>query len=241
MTRDGGTTGLAERLVDWMAENRPGLDALMSQEGSRAIHEEFMLAESGELPDRATRVERARGASARAWMRHLGHALAAEWPGAAPGLADALERWMGADRERFEALLLEERAAAERRGASGDPQADARDAELAAWTRLFAEGIATISPADPDEPPPAFSLRVATWSRAQESRRRAVEDQAREAWGGGPPGSEQRMTAAPEADEVRVREAAAVWAHVRLLAEALEQALASPPREDDHGPEPGQG
>lgn len=228
-TTDDTTEGLAGRLVDWMADNRPGLDALMSQEGSRAIHEEFMLAESGELPDRATRVGRARGASARAWMRHLGHALAAEWPGAAPGLADGLERWMGTDRERFEALMLEEQAAAERRGASGDPEADARDAELAAWTRLFAEGVATLSPADPSEPPPAFSLRLATWTRAQESRRRAVEHEARQAWGGGPPGSEQRMTAAPEADEVRVREAAAVWAHVRLLAEALEHTLAAPP------------
>ena len=31
--------GLADRLVAWMAENREGLDAMMVEEGSRAIHE----------------------------------------------------------------------------------------------------------------------------------------------------------------------------------------------------------
>jgi hypothetical protein len=35
--------------------------------------------------------------------------------------------------------------------------------------------------------------------------------------------------AAPEPDALRVREAAAVWAHVRVTAEALEAALAAPP------------
>jgi hypothetical protein len=34
---------------------------------------------------------------------------------------------------------------------------------------------------------------------------------------------------APAPDELRVQEAAAVWAHVRTTAEALEAALAAPP------------
>ncbi len=45
-------SGLADRLVRWMADNRTGLDAMMVEEGSRAIHEEFLLAEGGTLPDR---------------------------------------------------------------------------------------------------------------------------------------------------------------------------------------------
>ena len=224
--------GLADRLVRWMAENRPGLDALMSQEGSRAVHEEFMLAEGGTLPDRVTRIERARGASARAWMRHLGRGLTAVWPDAEPELGDKLERWTGAHRERLEALVLEERAITERRGASGDPLADDRDAELAAHCRLFAEALATLSEslAASPESPPDFSRRLAAWARAQEPHRREVEAEAVAAWGAAPhPGSDQPMTAAPETDEARVREAAAVWAHVQVLAEALEHTLSTRP------------
>lgn len=225
-------TGLADRLVGWMAENRTGLDALMAEEGSRAIHEEFLLAEGGTLPDRATRIERARGASARAWMRHLARGLDEVWPEADPGLSGELERWVAAHRERLEAFVLEERAAAERRGASGDPLADERDAELAAHCRLFAEGLAAVSDALAGSPesPPEFSRRLSDWIRGQESARRGVEAEARAAWGSGPPpGTDQRMTAAPEPDEVRVQEAAAVWAHVRTLAEGLEHVLSTRP------------
>ncbi len=224
--------GLADQLVRWMAENRPGLDALMAQEGSRAVHEEFMLAEGGTLPDRTTRIERARGASARAWMRHLGRGLTAVWPGADPELADRIEQWTAEHRERLEALVLEENAVAERRGASGDPLADDRDAALAAHCRLFAEGLATRSAtlAESPESPPDFSRRLAGWARGQEAHRREVEAEAVAAWGAGPhPGADQPMTAAPETDEVRVKEAAAVWAHVQILAEALEHALSAPP------------
>lgn len=227
--------GLADRLAAWMADDREGLDALMALESSRAIHEEFLQAEGGTLPDRATRIERARAASARAWMRHLARAVAAEWPGAAPGLPDRLTAWGNNNRERLEALVLEEEGFAERRGASGDPQADRRDADLAAHSRFFAEGLATVAGplGDGTESPAGFARRVAAWSRANEARRRAVEREALAAWGSGPPpgaGPETSAAAeAPEPDEVRVREAAAVWAHVRLLAEALEHALDAPP------------
>ena len=127
--------GLAGRLVDWMAANRPALDELMAQEGSRAIHEEFILAEGGTLPDRPARIARARTASARAWMRHLAHAVAAELPGTPADMPERLTVWLNGNGERLEALVLEEPAALERRGASGDPQADRRDAELAATAR----------------------------------------------------------------------------------------------------------
>jgi hypothetical protein len=221
--------GLADRLVAWMAENREGLDAMMVEEGSRAIHEEFMLAEGGELPDRQTRIERARGASARAWMRHLAHGLEAVWAGAEPGLSSSVERWSAAHPERLEALVLEEQAVAERRGASGDPEADYRDVELAAHCRLFAEALATQAEPLFEQSAPEFSRRVASFAHGHEGRRLEVEAEARAAWASGPAvGSAQPMTAAPSApepDELRVREAAAVWAHVRVLAEALEHEL----------------
>ena len=192
-----------------MAANRPALDELMAQEGSRAIHEEFILAEGGTLPDRSARIARARTASARAWMRHLAQAVAAELPGAPPDLADRLTVWMNGNGERLEALVLEEQAVLERRGASGDPQADRRDAELAATARLFAEGFATITaPEDGEGAPPAdFGRRVAAWSRAAEGRRREVEREAVEAWGAvaqaarddGRPGVGPRAGRAPRA------------------------------------------
>jgi hypothetical protein len=208
--------GLAERLVRWMAGNRGGLDAMMAEEGSRAIHEEFLLAEGGTLPDRAARIERARGASARAWMRHLGRGVEDVWEGATPGLSVGVERWSAAHGERLEALVLEERAVAERRGASGDPEADGRDAELIAHCRLFAEALASTAAPAAGEAPPDFARRVAAWARAQEPRRRRVEERALAAWGAEP-------------DDERVGEAAAVWAHVRVLAEALEHALGAHP------------
>ena len=214
MSAGAPDAGLGERLVGWMAANREGLDAIMAEEGSRAVHEEFLLAEGGTLPDLRARTERARGASARAWTRHLARAVEAVWGGAEPGLSERVERWSGGKRERLEALVLEERAAAARRGASGDPEADERDAELIAHCRLFAEALASQAPSLDDEPPPEFARRVADWARRQEGRRREVERQAAAAW-----------EPLPGVDALRAREAAAVWAHVRVMAEALEQGL----------------
>ena len=227
--------GLAERPVEWMAANRAVLDRMMAEEGSRAIHEEFILAEGGTLPDRQARIERARGAGARAWMRHLARAVEDVWDGAEAGLAERVERWSGAAGERLEALALEERAVAERRGASGDPDADLRDAELIAHCRLFAEALATQAAALGDEAPPEFSRRVAGLARSLGARRREVEATVLAAWGPGPaPAASEPMTAAvsPEPEETRAREAAAVWAHVRVLAEALERALGRAPGGD---------
>ncbi|HSJ74395.1 MAG TPA: hypothetical protein VK904_08770 [Miltoncostaeaceae bacterium] len=214
MSADARGAGLAERLVAWMAADRAGLDALMAEEGSRAVHEEFLLAEGGTLPDLRACLGRARGASARAWTRHLARGVEAVWCDAEPGLAGRVERWSAAHPERLEALALEERAAAERRGASGDPDADERDAELIAHCRLFAEALASQAPSLEAEPPPEFARRVAVRAREQEGRRRQVEAEAAAAWEPG-----------PGTDDPRAREAAAVWAHVRVLAEALEQEL----------------
>lgn len=226
---------LGELLVRWMADNRPLLDRMMAEEGSRAIHEEFLLAESGTLPDRATRIERARGASARAWMRHLAHALVESWPGADAGMPERIRVWAGAHAERLEAHVLQERAIIERRGASGDPHADDREAELFGHAHAFAEALAAEAPglAGAAESPPEFARRVATWSRENRALLSAVEAEARAAWSAAPaPGSDQAMsaaTSAPEPDAMRVHEAAAVWAHVRLLANALGATLVTEP------------
>lgn len=188
------------------------------------------MAEGGELPNRAQRIARARGASARAWLRHVARALAAEWPQAPEGLVVRLDGRVRADLERLEALCLEEDAVVERRGRSGDAEADRRDADLAARCRLFAESLAAL--AEREEPPPAVGRRVSEWLRARTGERRAVEAEAQAAWGAGTASAPERpMTAASTAEPelARVLEAAAVWAHARMLCEAIEQVVLAPP------------
>lgn len=214
--------GLSERLVSWMAAHRGGLDVLMEQEGSRAIHEEFLMAEGGVLPDRRDRLDRARSASARAWLRHLGTALAEEWPGAPAGMPAALEQTILRGGERLEALILEEGAVLERHGLSGDPVADRRDADLTAYCRLFAEGVGGVLEEDGG---PEFGRRVADAARRRAGRLRQIEAEAREAWSAAPAAGRTSAASTPEPDALRVAEAAAVWAHVRVLTEALEETL----------------
>jgi hypothetical protein len=208
----GSTGGLADRLVAWMAANRTALDALMAEEASRARHLEFIRAEGGGLPDRSERLAAARAASARAWLRHLGRGLSVEWPAAPRELAGHLEAAAAGDPERLEALILEERAAAERRGRSGDPAADLRDAELTARCRSFAESVGRVVDGDA----PGMGRRVGAWLAEHAGERRGEEAAARAAWA---------EPAGVPADDVRAREAAAVWAHVRSLTRALEHAL----------------
>lgn len=201
-----------------MAANRPVLDAMMAEEGSRALHEEFVLAEGGALPTREERIARARAASSRAWLRHLARALGASWPEAPEGVSARLELGVRGDPERLEALGLEEAARAERRGASRDPGADRRDAELAARGRLFAEELARLVGDEGDAP--GAGRRAGAWLDAHAGERRALEEEAREAW--------SRDPATFEPDAERPAEAAAVWAHTRQLAAAVEALLGEP-------------
>jgi len=219
-------TDLGARLNAWMGEHREQLDQMMAEEGSRAIHEEFMLAESGQLPDRETRIERARGASARAWLRHLGRAIAAVWDGAPQGSSSTLERAATSSVERVEALRLEEEAILERRGVSGDPDDDHRRAFLVARARAFAEGIAPTVGADP----PKLGREVGAWMRERVDDTRALEVETRTAWSGRDldrSAETERRTAAvePEPDDLRITEAASVFAHVRILANGLGELL----------------
>lgn len=222
---------LDARLVAWMTEHRPDLDALMAQEASRAVHLEFLAAEGGELPDRSMRLGRAREASVRAWLRHLAHAAAAVMPGAPPDLAGRLERYMAGQQERREAYELEEGALLEKVGRSADPEADARDVSLASYGALFAEALAAESGCAGDVPAPAFARRVAARSRAAQRRRRGVEADARAAWSADLAPMEGRPATAGERvepDEARVAQAAAVWAHVLVLTESIGRELAEP-------------
>jgi hypothetical protein len=195
-----------------MAANRTALDALMAEEASRARHLEFIRAERGGSPGRAERLGAARTASARAWLRHLGRGLSVEWPAAPRELAGRLETAAAGDPERLEALILEERAAAERRGRSGDPVADLRDAELTARCRLFAESVGRAVDGDA----PGMGRRVGAWLADHAGERRDEEAAVREAWA---------EPAGVPAGDGRAAEAAAVWAHVRALARALEHSL----------------
>lgn len=222
------TASLGARLIDDMVQHRPRLEKFMGEESSRAIHEEFLLAEMGTLPDRQARLDRARIVGARAWLRHLAAALRAAWDGGPPDLQQRLERYVMTGAERLEALELEEEAALQLEGLSGDEQADARRVTLASYARLFAEGVGDIA-APGGESAPEFGRRVTTILRRESARRRGIEKQAFEAWSGSPMEGvmeQARVTAAPpEPDTIRMLEAAAVWSYVHVLADAVGEAL----------------
>ncbi|MFN8109915.1 MAG: hypothetical protein U0Y82_08720 [Thermoleophilia bacterium] len=221
-------TSLSERLVAHMVSQRPELERLMEQEGSRALHEEFILAEGGTLPDRQSRLTRARQVGARAWLRHLAAAVATEWGQGPPDLQPRLERWVSANPERLEALELEEQAAVEREGLAGDADIDARRVTLGAYMRLFAEGLGDIAgPVAGDGPD--LGRRVAAYLRRESAFRRQVERESFAAWTGSPMEGlleEARVSAAPpEPGTLRIMEAAAVWSYVRVTADALQECL----------------
>lgn len=219
--------GLAARITTWMAENRGALDELMTQEGSRAIHEEFIAAEGGVLPTRTERVERARRASTRAWLRHFGRGLAHSWDGQDVELGDRIERWMNANGERREALVFDEEQVLEKRGRSGDPEGDERTIALAAQRRFFAEAVAA-SAEGLEVEPPAFSRSVGEWCRANQGRLEEIQLEALSAAPGVDGNATQEMELLWERspEVARAVEAAIVWANLRFLAEALEKALA---------------
>jgi hypothetical protein len=223
---------LSERLVQYLADERPALQAIMAQESSRALHEEYLLAEGGTLPDRQARLERIRAVGARAWLRHVAAALQTEWAGAPEGLQARLELWVARNRDRLEALELEESAALERDGISGDVDADRRRVTLGAYVRLFAEGVGEIA-APEGRSGPEFGREITAIMRREAPHRRAVEKAAFEAWSGSPMEGvleHARLTAAPpEPDTVRMLEAAGVWSYIRALCLALGEALEPAP------------
>jgi len=226
MENSGGALGQA--LVAWMLENRPALDERMRQEGSRALIQEFMAAEGGMLPNPDERVDRARAASARAWLSHLAAAIEASWDGAPAGLGDTMTAYLVAGDERLEALRLDEEARAEQRGRAADPGDERREVELRSLGRLFAEGIGTTCEPGGDGGP-AFAKRVTEWQSEHLLRNRELIDAAiARTTPEGLSGAEEAATLwerAPEA--ARAREAALLWARVQFLTEAVASGLSS--------------
>ncbi len=235
-TQDNSAPLLGATLVSWMVENRPALDERMKEEGSRALIQEFMAAEGGgALPTPEERLDRARQASARAWLRHLSAAIQANWAAAPDGFAPEMDKWMAAGEERLEALRLDEEARAEQRGRAADPNDDHREVELRALGRLFAEGVgSTCRPGGEDGP--QFARRVTEWQSEHLLRNRElVDDAVARTTPEGLSGSEVAAPLWERAPETaRAREAALLWARVQFLTEAIADALmaAGPPKLD---------
>lgn len=219
-----------------MVDHRPALDERMKEEGSKALIHEFMAAEGGlGLPSPEERLDRARQASARAWLRHLAAAIQANWTSAPPAFASGMDTWLAAGEERLEALRLDEGARAEQRGLAADPKDDHREVELRSLGRLFAEGIGTTCHPGGDDGP-SFAKRVTEWQSEHLLRNRElVEDAVARTTPDGLSGSD---TAAPlwerAPETARAREAALLWARVQFLTEAVADALmaAGPPQLD---------
>lgn len=167
--------GLSQALLGWMAQNRPRLDELMTQEGSRSVHQEFLLAEGGALPTRAERLARARDASGRAWLRYLAAAFGQVGQRSSSYLGGRIEAALLGRAERLEAIQIEEAGALERRGRGGDPEADRRLLELAAQRRMFAEALGE---AIDDPEPPALGRRIAGWGWQHAARLRDLSAEA---------------------------------------------------------------
>ena len=93
------------------------------------------------------RLDRARQASARAWLRHLAAGIQANWDSAPADFTSQMEKWLAGGQERLEALRLDEEAKSEQRGRAADPNDERREVELRSLGRLFAEGIVEHAPA----------------------------------------------------------------------------------------------
>jgi hypothetical protein len=227
---------LGEALVVWMVDNRPALDERMKEEGSKALIQEFMAAEGGQgLPSPEERLDRARQASARAWLRHLAAAIQANWASAPDDFTASREKWLTAGQARLEALKLDEEARSEQRGRAADPNDDHREVELRSLGRLFAEGVgSTCHPGGDDGP--SFARRVTEWQAEHLLRNRElVDDAVARTTPEGLSGSEVAAPLWERAPETaRAREAALLWARVQFLTEAVADALmaAGPPKLD---------
>ena len=127
--------GLAERLEEWMADHRPSLDEMMREEGSRALHLEFIQAEEGNLPDPEP------GASGRG-RRACGHGFATcptPWRPTPARRASPSACTAGSSASAWSSSSW--RSGRRPTGAAAPPRrpTPARE-QLVAWVRLFAEG-----------------------------------------------------------------------------------------------------
>jgi hypothetical protein len=195
--------------MPWLLERRSGWRALVEEEKSRSVHEEFLLAEGGVLPDQAERLDRLRTTLARAWMRHIARGLMEVWPGCPDGLGPNIDTWIASGGERLEALTLDEGQRLQRRGLSGDPVADRRAVDLIAHARFFGEGLGTaMDEAGPGAP----------------AMGQAVANEMRQS-GAGPAGADPVGPPPEGMPADQALEMASVWGAVQQIVTALESSL----------------
>ncbi len=197
----------AGALLDRVVDDTVGIQHCLERERSKMTHQVFLLAESGAMPDEHERRSRARAATARAWMTHIGASLSAVWPPAPPDLGTSVETWFAANGERLEIieLALATRVA---QGPIDDLETRARRVDLGAAARWLGEAIGALC--DPDgDGGPAFARRLATWLDGHDDDIAAMAADGR--------------VAAP--DDPKVAESAELFAHVHVTVAALEALL----------------
>lgn len=198
------TTGV---LLEQVLGDTAGIHERLERERSKMTHQVFLLAESGAMPDETERRSRARAATARAWMTHIGASLEPVWASAPLGLGSSVETWFATNGERLEILELD-LAARVSAGPIDDDDTRARRVDLGAAARWLGEAIGALC--DPGgDGGPAFARRFATWLDARD------DDLAQLA-------ADERV-AAP--DDPKVAESAELFAHVRTTVAGLEALL----------------
>lgn len=198
-------------LLTQVMADEPGIHERLERERSKMTHEVFLLAESGGMPDERERRTRARAATARAWMTHIGASLPAVWPQAPLDLGVELEKWFATNGERLEIIELE-LATRVAEGPIDDLDTRERRVDLGAAARWLGEGVGALC--DPGgDGGPAFARRLATWLDEHD------DEIARLAADG--------RVDAP--DDVRTAESAELFAHVRTTVAGLESLLSGSP------------
>lgn len=197
----------AGTLLEQVMGDTQGIHERLERERSKMTHQVFLLAESGAMPDETERRSRARAATARAWMTHVGASLEPVWAPAPMGLGTSVEAWFAANGERLEILELD-LATRVAEGPIDDYDTRERRVDLGASARWLGEAIGALC--DPDGTGgPAFARRLSGWLAAHD------DDIAQLA-------AEGRV-AAP--DDPKVAESSELFAHVRTIVAGLEVLL----------------
>jgi hypothetical protein len=194
-------------LLARVMEDDVGIHERLERERSRMTHQVFLLAESGAMPDETERRSRARAATARAWMTHIGASIEPAWPQAPADLGTSVEDWFATNGERLEIIELElaRRIAA---GPIDDSETRARRVDLGAAARWLGDAIGAIC--DPDgDGGPAFARRLSAWLDGQNDTIAQLAAEGRIA----------------DPDDAKVAESAELFAHVRITVAGFEALL----------------
>jgi hypothetical protein len=195
-------------LLQQVMEDKAGIRQRLEREQSKMTHEVFLLAESGGMPDETERRGRARAATARAWMTHIGASIEPVWHQAPVGLGEMIERWFAVNGERLEVIELA-LATLIADGPIDDYDTRARRVDLGAAARWLGEAVGALC--DPTgSGGPAFARRLASYLDANADTIAQLAGDGR--------------VEAP--DDPKVAESAELFAHVRTTVAGLEALLA---------------